>query len=260
MSGYASRARVYRQEFAVRDDFLLLGRVLAGNGGLVIDAPAGAGRLLDVHAAHHRQVVLLDLEPAMVTRCRQQVVARGLSARVRAVEGDLRHWEPPYLASHIVIARGGLQVLASLEAMAEAVRRCAANLDQAGGLYIDVGLPWAQEASTQHDLPVFMRLAGATDLHGDSLIDMGNGMLVRRSYRSSLHHNQVVVDFAYELLGEPQPSWQDFEASTTWARLQPEVLREWVERCGLSVVATLGDYHGTPYAARSSRFICLATR
>lgn len=42
MSGYNQRALFYRSEFAVRDDFALLGQLLTGEDGLVIDVPSGA--------------------------------------------------------------------------------------------------------------------------------------------------------------------------------------------------------------------------
>ena len=43
MNGHDRRAPFYRSEFAVRDDFALLRRLLAGDQGLVIDIPSGAG-------------------------------------------------------------------------------------------------------------------------------------------------------------------------------------------------------------------------
>ena len=69
MSGYARRAPFYTSEFAVRDDFTLLRRLLAGSDGPVIDIPSGAGRLLPVHHAHDRDVIMVAIEPAMVGQC-----------------------------------------------------------------------------------------------------------------------------------------------------------------------------------------------
>jgi hypothetical protein len=41
MNGHDRRAPFYRSEFAVRDDFALLRRLLAGEQGLVIGIPSG---------------------------------------------------------------------------------------------------------------------------------------------------------------------------------------------------------------------------
>jgi SAM-dependent methyltransferase len=260
MNDYSGRARIYRQEFVARDDFELLRKILAGKDGLVIDAPAGTGRLLEVHAEHHRRVILVDLEPTMVAQCKQQITARNLSSRVSAVQGDIRKWLPPQPASRIVIARGGLQVLPSQEAMAEAVRRSAANLDREGVLYIDVALPWALSAATFHDLPVFMRFSDTSELRGHTLIWLNDEVSVRRSYRSVMYADRVVVDFEYTLIGVQHESWRDFVARTSWARLQPGHLRNWLTKQGLKIKATYGDYTEVPYTAQSSRFICMAVR
>jgi hypothetical protein len=65
MNGYHQRASFYRSEFAVRDDFSLLGRLLAGRDGLVADIPSGAGRLLPVHQGHAHQVIMVDGTPGV---------------------------------------------------------------------------------------------------------------------------------------------------------------------------------------------------
>ena len=260
MNDYSGRARIYQQEFVVRDDFELLRKVLAGKDGLVIDAPAGTGRLLEVHAEHHRRVILVDLEPTMVAQCKRHIAARRLSPRVSAVEGDIRRWLPPQPASRIVIARGGLQVLPSQAAIAEAVKRSAANLDHGGALYIDLALPWALSAATFHDLPVFMRFADTSELCGHTFVYLNNEVCIRRSYRSIIYAGRVVTDFKYKLIGAPRKSWHDFAARTSWVRLRPEQLREWLTCQGLKIITTFGDYTGMPYTAQSSRFICIAVR
>jgi hypothetical protein len=95
MSGYRSRAPFYRSEFAVRDDFPLLKRLLAGRHGLVIDIPSGAGRLMPVHQAHRSDVIMVDIEPAMTAQCQATAKEGGLAGRVSAVHGDITTWQPP---------------------------------------------------------------------------------------------------------------------------------------------------------------------
>ena len=257
---YSGRARIYDREFAVRDDFGLLRRVLAGPPGLVIDAPSGAGRLLDLHAKHRHPVILVDLEPAMVARCRQGIAARNLWPRVTAVHGDIRTWVPSQPADRTIIARGGLQVLPSPQAAAEAVLRSAANMAHQGILYIDIAVPWALSPATFHDLPVFMRFADGSELRGHTLIDLGDGTAVRRSHSSVLTADRVIADFRYEHTGRPRDDCGDFTARTSWVRIDPDQLRQSLASHGLAIMATLGDYAGKPYTASSSRFICVAVR
>jgi tRNA1(Val) A37 N6-methylase TrmN6 len=117
VNGHDRRASFYRREFTVRDDFPLLRRLLAGQEGLVIDIPSGAGRLLPVHQAHGRDVIMVDIEPAMTGQCRTAAASSGLAPRVTAVHGDITTWRAPRPAARVVVARGGLQMLSSPEAV-----------------------------------------------------------------------------------------------------------------------------------------------
>jgi hypothetical protein len=112
MSGYRKRAPFYRSEFAVRDDFPLLAELLTGEDGLVIDIPSGAGRLLPLHQAHRRDVIMVDIEPAMTGQCLQGAADYGIAGRVTAVQGDISTWQPPRPAARVIIARGGLHEIA----------------------------------------------------------------------------------------------------------------------------------------------------
>jgi SAM-dependent methyltransferase len=142
MSSYQERAPFYRSEFATRDDFPLLGRLLAGKQGLVVDVPCGAGRLLPLHQAHDREVIMVDIEPAMTRQCQLAATSSGLAPRVSAVHGDITTWRAPRPAARVVVARGGLQMLPSQQAITQALTASAANLAQAGVLYLDVAMPW----------------------------------------------------------------------------------------------------------------------
>src|SRR6266566_1807256 len=148
MSGYDRRAPFYVSEFAVRDDFTLLGHLLAGDAGQVIDIPSGAGRLLPVHQAHAHDVIMVDIEPAMVEQCQMGAASRNLGPRVTAVQGDITTWTAPRPAARLVVARGGLQMLPSQEAVTEALTASAANLDERGILYLDVAMPWTMAPAT----------------------------------------------------------------------------------------------------------------
>ena len=197
MSGYRRRASFYRSEFAVRDDFPLLGQLLAGRDGLVVDIPSGAGRLMPVHQAHRRDVIMVDLEPAMIAQCQQAAADCDLSGRVTAVLGDLTTWQPPTPAARIIVARGGLQILPSREAVAQALTVSAANLADGGVLYLDVAMPWTAAPDAADHLAPFLRFTGTTHLEGTSTIRAG-GSRIRRSYISDLLSDRVLVRFRYQ--------------------------------------------------------------
>lgn len=257
MSGYQQRAPFYRSEFTVQDDFALLGRLLAGKGGLVVDIPSGAGRLLPVHRSHARDVIMVDIEPAMVEQCRAAAASAGLARRVSAVPGDITTWQAPHPAARVVIARGGLQMLASLESVTRAVTVSAANLAPAGLLYLDVAMPWTAAPAAAPDLAPFLRFTGTTRLQGQDRIRAG-GVCIRRSYTSVLLPDRVSVSFRYRAEGPPASGWLDFDASASWRKIDAPGLLGTLADAGLTTIAALGDYAGTPYAAGSGRLICIA--
>ena len=124
MNGYHRRAPFYRSEFAVRDDFLLLGQLLTGEDGLVIDIPSGAGRLLPVHKAHRHDVIMVDIEPAMTEQCRQGIADCGIAGRRRGGIGDLDELPDPGAAAdhrHLPLAQHIQQEIRGARAVEAAV-------------------------------------------------------------------------------------------------------------------------------------------
>jgi SAM-dependent methyltransferase len=258
MNGYAGRAPFYRSEFAVRDDFSLLEGLLAGEDGLVVDIPSGAGRLLPVHQMHGREVVMVDIEPAMTRQCRLGAASVGLTPRVTAVHGDMATWQAPRPAARIVVAGGGLQMLPSQKAIAQALAACAANLADGGLLYLDVAMPWTAAPAGARHLPPFLRFAGTAQLQGCSYIQAGPSTRIRRSYTSTLLPDRVAVHFQYHADGSTAGDWQDFEADASWCRVEVASVLGMLTTNRLTVISTLGDYTGTPYTSGSARFICIA--
>jgi hypothetical protein len=259
MTGYALRARFYRSEFTVRDDFPALTRLLADGSGLVIDIPSGAGRLLPVHQQHSRDVIMVDIEPAMVSQCQAAARSQELCPRITAVCGDMRTWRPPRPADRVVVARGGLQMLPSAADAWQAISAAAASLAPGGLLHLDVALPWTAGTAAGHDLPAFMRFGGNTDLHGTDTFDAGDGTRIRRTYASSLLPDRIETRFTYQA-SSPVPGWQDFTARFSWCRLEADVLLATLKQSRLNPVAVHGDYSGGPYHHQSARLICVAAR
>jgi Methyltransferase domain len=257
MNGYDQRASFYRNEFAVQDDFALLSRVLAGQEGLVVDVPSGAGRLLPVHRAHGREVIMVDIEPAMTAQCAIAAASSGLGRRVTAVHGDITTWQTSAPATRVVVARGGLQILPSPRAVRLAVAACAANLAKPGILYLDVAMPWTAAPAAAAHLAPFLRFAGNKNLQGWNYIQIGDQQ-IRRSYTSTMLPDRVAVHFRYETVGGSVAGWQDFEADATWRRVEVANVLSALRENNLTVHSMLGDYAGTPYATGSARFICIA--
>ena len=258
MNGHDRRAPFYRSEFAVRDDFPLLRRLLAGDQGLVIDIPSGAGRLLPVHQAHGRDVIMVDIEPAMTGQCRAAAASAGLTPRVTAVHGDITTWQAPRPAARVVVARGGLQMLPSPQAVTCALTASAANLADRGILYLDVATPWTMTPAAACHLAPFLRFTGTAQLRGSSDIQAGQDLRIRRSYTSTLLPDRVAVHFRYQADGHPARDWQDFEADASWCKVDVASTLTTLEQNHLTVISLLGDYAGTPYTTGSARFICIA--
>jgi hypothetical protein len=186
-------------EFAVCDDFTLLGRLLGDASGTVIDIPSGAGRLLPVHQAHGHDVLMVDIEPAMVAQCQMGAASMNLGTRITAMQGDITSWAAPRPAARLVVARGGLQMLPSQEAVTEALSASAANLDHRGILYLDVAMPWTTAPAAGRHLAPFMRFTGNQRLEGCSYIGVGENSRIRRTHTSQLLPDRVAVNFRYEM-------------------------------------------------------------
>lgn len=257
MNGYYKRASFYRSEFAVRVDFPLLRQLLAGGDGLVADIPSGAGRLLPVHQDHDREVLMVDIEPAMTAQCQLAVTAVGLVPRVSAVWGDITTWRTPRPAARVIVARGGLQILPTQQAITQALTASAANLAPAGLLYLDVAMPWTMTPASAPYVAPFLRFTHGTRLEGHSCIQ-ASSMRIRRSYVSTLLPDRVTVHFRYEADDNATEGWRDFEADATWLRVEAANVTSTLENSNLTVLSTLGDYAGTPYTPGSARFICMA--
>jgi SAM-dependent methyltransferase len=259
VSGYALRAPFYRREFAFRGDFPVVSALLDSDPGLVIDVPSGAGRLLPLHGRGDHEVILVDIEPAMVAECEAAVVQMALTSRITAVQGDMRSWRAPRPATHIVVARGGLQMLPSAGDAFQAIATCAANLASGGLLYLDVGMPWTCSPVNEPDLPVFLRFGNRTELRGHDTITAGDGTLIRRDYVSHLRPERADVRFSYSA-EQTRTGWRDFTVTGSWHRLDAEGLRGALERNRLKIVTLNGDYAATPYAEGAARLVCTAIR
>jgi SAM-dependent methyltransferase len=260
MNGYAGRAPFYMSEFAVRDDFTLLRRLLRDASGTVIDIPSGAGRLLPVHQAHGHDVILVDIEPAMAAQCQRHVASMNLGTRITAMQGDITSWVATRPAARLVVARGGLQMLRSQEAVTEALTASAANLDHRGILYLDVAMPWTTAPAAGRHLAPFMRFTGNQPLEGCSYIRVGENARIRRTYTSELLPDRVAVNFRYEMEDGASGGWQDFETGATWRKIDAASVLTTLKKNNLKVISLLGDYGGTAYTAESARFICIATK
>ncbi len=258
MNGHDRRAPFYRNEFAVRDDFALLRRLLTGDRGLVIDIPSGAGRLLPVHQAHSREVIMVDIEPAMTAQCQAAAASRGLTPRVTAVHGDITTWQTPRPAARVVVARGGLQMLPSPQAVTQALTASAANLASGGILYLDVATPWTMTPAAACNLAPFLRFTGTAQLRGSSDFQAGQDLRIRRGYTSTLLPDRVVVHFRYQVDGTLAGDWQDFETDASWCKVDVASTLATLKQNHLTVISLLGDYTGTPYTTGSARFICIA--
>jgi len=202
-------------------------------------------------------VIMVDIEPAMTAQCRIAAADGGLTPRVTAVQGDITTWRAPRLVDRFVVARGGLQMLRSQAAVAQALTAGAANLAEGGILYLDVAMPWTTAPAAAHHLAPFLRFAANTQLEGCSCIQVGD-VRIRRSYTSTLLPDRVAVHFRYEADGAAAGDWQDFEADASWRRVDVDNVLGTLKENNLAVLSMLGDYVGTPYTTGSARFICIA--
>jgi hypothetical protein len=201
---------------------------------------------------------MVDIEPAMTAQCQAAAEGSGLAERIRAVHGDITSWQPPNPADRVVVARGGLQMLPTQQAVTQALTVSTANLATGGQLYLDVAMPWTAAPDTAHHLAPFLRFTGSTRLEGSNIIDDGQRR-IQRSYTSILLPDRVAVRFRYHSENGPCRRLGRLRNRCVLAKDRPSQHAHHApaEQPGRHQDAR--RLHRNPVRHRISRFICIAT-
>ena len=257
MNDYSSRFRFYRYEFITTDDFPLLRYILGLGPSPVIEIPCGAGRLLDIHSEHQREVFLVDLEPKMIEICQQEIAKKGLEARIFPVVGNMRDWCSTKKAGLALVPRGGIQLLLTRKDILETFNNLHQNLCEEGLLYLDIADPWGSNPANYNLLPEFMRFKKSRVLRGrsDFLLEGTNHLL--RKYISVRYKDYIFVQFIFFV---NQSNQIIYRGSYRWKRIEYDDLVTDLNSSGFVIKKIYGDYEFQEYQAGASRIICIAQK
>ena len=262
MSNYSTRAKFYHVEFRTTDDFPFIRWLLRKSIAPVLDIPGGVGRLLPLYAeVNDLESHLVDREPAMYFRCREEIKRMGLNHRVYAHMGDMRTWRSPNKFGLILIARGGLQLLPCIQDVVTTLKNLRANLKPSGLLYVDIHNPWAVQSNTTNrspeipELPEFMQFYKSTCIEGENQYSLsGDGVLIRR-FCSTLTKSFVEVKFTYP--SENKSSVQKYFAYGKWLHISKMELLKVAGYVGLDLEEWYGDYEHSPLSPNSPRIVAV---
>jgi cyclopropane fatty-acyl-phospholipid synthase-like methyltransferase len=135
---YAERAAFYETEYATTADHAFLKALVTPDVHAILEVPAGVGRNLDWLAATGREVVMADLERAMIVHLRERLAERGAQERVTALVADMRSLNLPRRFDLLIVPQGGLQLLSGPEDALRALQSLRPHLRSRGRLVLDL--------------------------------------------------------------------------------------------------------------------------
>ncbi len=194
----------------------LMAEFLKKHPGPALEIGAGSGRLMFPLVKMGHDVVGLELSPDMLNLAK----VRATILRVKAVihEGDMATWESPKKFAALLAPAFALQLAADPEV---ALRRWHSLLENHGGLYLTVFMPYAELLG---DLPENEWY----DDHKATLTDGREGSL-RTRHRLDREKQLVHREHSYQLTGHP-PTTHDSQQTIRWFD-HPQLLKM-LEDCG----------------------------
>jgi SAM-dependent methyltransferase len=214
-------------------------------GGSVLEVGCGTGRVLIPIARTGIEITGLDLSPAMLAVCRQNLAqeAAETQARVRLVEGDMRDFDLARQFALVTLPFRPFQHLATVaEQMAclAAIRR---HLRPGGKLIFDLFNPSIPHLAAAERLEEF----------GDEpeiIMPDGRRVLRRARIAARDYFNQVQDTELIYYVTHPDGSQERLVHSFPMRYLFRFEAEHLLARCGFEVEALQADYDRSPYGSK----------
>ena len=223
---------------AARDSARFYVDLYLQTSGVVVELGVGTGRIALEAARRGREMIGVDANAEMLTRCRARAEAEGLSERIRLLEADFRSFELGHPASLIALPYHSIGHLTTVEEKADAVRHVFDQLAP-GGRFIFDDFHYRPELAEQFRQ---VELKGEL-LHPDtgldallwatSLIDVPSQRLRLVTWTDELDPNGKLVRRQYRRL------------SLSW--LEPQQWQDLLTGVGFVIEECFGDYARTPF-------------
>lgn len=230
------------------DDVPLYRELARRNGGPVLDAMCGTGRVIVSLAASGLRCVGLDVAPAMLGVVEQKIAARGLHNRLSVVQGDVRDFKLDEQFGLIVVPLNSFMHLETVDDQLAALRSLRRHVAPGGQLVLDLFNPDPRDLMTDQGVLVYERT-----FTGPAGRPVQKWVL----RRTDAARQRQSVEFIYDELQED---------GTVVRRALPFVMR-WLyryeaqhllARAGWQLEAVYGDYDLEPFGSESPQLIVLA--
>ena len=226
----------------------------ARTGGPILELGVGSGRLAVPLARAGHAVTGVDLDPAMLRRCRESAARAGRRAvaNLTLIEGDARDLPPaPGPFALVFVALNSLLVFGSRDDQRRTLRAMAGHLAPGGLAVIDVWLPDADDLA---------RYDGRLGLEY-TREDPETGHLVTKF--ASAYHDAATgtVDltaiFDVGVQGEPPRRWVRHDRLRL---IGADELSGFAEDAGLTIEVLAGGYDLSPIAPGDDRAVLVSVR
>lgn len=209
--------------------------------GPVVELGVGDGRIAVEAARRGRDVIGVDLSPAMLARCRDRAERAGVLQRLTLIEGDFRSFALPRPAALIALPYHSLGHLTTADAKREAVRHVYGQLADGGRFIFDdfQMTPARADALRRVQLRAAYERDGADALLWvTSLVDEAAQTMRVVTWEDTLDAAGVLRQRQYRRL------------SLSW--LTASQARTMLEDVGFTVEACYGDFSGTAFDLASA--------
>ncbi|HEY4002305.1 MAG TPA: class I SAM-dependent methyltransferase [Candidatus Xenobia bacterium] len=238
-------ARLYDNEYTRTDDIPFYLAWARRQGGMVLEAACGTGRVLLPLAREGVVVTGLDSSEAMLRRADEKLLREpaAVQSNVTLVQADVRDFSLPNTYGMAFIAARSFCLLLTVHDQEAALRCLHRHLVKSGVLIVDLFDP---DPTLLH--------VGSTGRH--TFDDPETGRQYEASDRTVVVDSltQVkTIERTWELEPPVQTTWQ---IRYTW----PFELQHLIRLCGFRIESVLGGYDGEPFNTPGGRLIVVARK
>lgn len=210
--------------------------------GPVVELGVGDGRIAVAAATRGRDIVGVDLSPAMLGLCRTRAERAGVADRLTLIEADFRTFVAPEPAALIALPYHSLGHLTTLDAKNTAVRHIYTQLRPGGRFVFDdfVMTPARIERMRRVQLRAEYTSPEGHDtlLWVTSFVDEAAQSMRVVTWEDTLAADGVMTRRRYRTL------------SLSW--MTPAQAAQLLGEAGFTVEACFGDFDGTPFDAATA--------
>ena len=260
------RATFYEVEYNTSADHRWFKHLLQEGVQTVLEIPCGVGRNLDCWLGTGRQVVMADLEPAMVARLTQRIEAHGPEAKrfLTPAVANMCSFYLPHTFELIVVPQGGFQLLQSEEEALAALHQFHLHLAPQGLVSIDLATFQAGPAEDEAIRPSYFNSQAPNGvLCHDWTRELPTGGTLSRAHTQWLTEEELQTHFFYTR-SIPHPTAEAERRQDTLViqsrRYTKECFLALARRANFRTIAVYRNYDGASYEGWGYRMIFLLGR